>query len=342
MKRFICSIFLTAIFLTQSNISTAQDTSSYHIVTTFHLASSGKWDFIALDPRSNKLYQSHGTQVNILDRTTGDSLGVILNTTGVHGIAFADDLAKGYTSNGKTNNVTVFDLKTDSILNQIPTDQGPDAIVYEPYSKTIITCNSHGNDLSIIDPVTDKVTTTIALEGNPEVAVSNNNGKLYVNIESKNEIAVINTKTFSVEAYWPLAPGEAPSGLGMDKNTNRLFSGCADTKLLVIIDALNGALIDTFPIGAHCDGVGFDPTLQDIYASCGDGTLTIVHEVSKDKFVAVEKITTKKGAKTIAVDERTHRIYLPTADFEPIPLNSPETTKPKVIPGTFQILVIEK
>jgi YVTN family beta-propeller protein len=342
MKRSIGAICLIITLFVQSNIATAQDTTSYHIVNTFHIASSGKWDFIALDPGSNKLYQSHGTQVNILDRTTGDSLGVILNTTGVHGIAFADELGKGYTSNGKLNNVTVFDLKTDSILNQIATGQDPDDIVYEPYSKKIITCDAHSNDLSIIDPVTDKVIATVPVEGNPERVVSNDNGKIYVNIESKNEIAVINIKTFTVEAYWPLTPGEAPSGLAIDKKTHRLFSGCADTKLLAIIDADNGKLIDTFPMGAHCDAVVFDPILQDIYASCGDGTLTIVHEVSKDKFVAVEKITTKKGAKTIAVDEKTHRLYLPTADFEPIPLDSPETTKPKMIPGTFQILVIEK
>jgi YVTN family beta-propeller protein len=342
MKRSICCIFLATLFLAQRNISIAQNTINYHIIHTFHIASSGKWDFIALDPGSNKLYQSHGTQVNILDRTTGDSLGVILNTTGVHGIAFADELGKGYTSNGKTNTVTVFDLKTDSILNRIATGQDPDDIVYEAYSKKIITCNAHSNDLSIIDPVTDKVIATVSVEGNPERVVSNDKGKIYVNIESKNEIAVINIKTFTVEAYWPLTPGEAPSGLAIDKKTNRLFSGCADTKLLVIVDADNGKLIDTFPMGARCDAVGFDPIVQDIYASCGDGTLTIVHEVSKDKFVAVEKINTKKGAKTMAVDEKTHRLYLPTADFEPLPLNSPETTKPKIIPGTFQILVIEK
>ncbi|MES1226484.1 MAG: YncE family protein, partial [Bacteroidota bacterium] len=171
--------------------SFAQKTGSYHVAATFHIASSGGWDYIAAGPGNNRLYVSHGSQVNILDETTGDSIGVIPNTGGVHGIAFVPALGKGYTSNGRLNNITVFDLTTNQVLGQLPTGQNPDAIMYDPYSKMIITCNGRSNDLTIIDPTTEKTVATIAVGGKPETAVSDAAGKLYVNIEDKNEIVVV-------------------------------------------------------------------------------------------------------------------------------------------------------
>lgn len=332
-------IFLLMALVGQLTILCAQSTSGYRIVNTFHIASAGGWDYIAVDPGSNKLYQSHSTQVNILDRTTGDSIGVILNTTGVHGIAFADSFGKGYTSNGKLNTVTVFDLSTNKILNPIAVGQKPDAIFYDSFSKKIITCNGASNDLSVIDPVTDKVVATIPLAGRPEEAVGDNAGKVFVNIEDKSEIGVVDIVKNKAIAYWPIAPGEAATGLAIDVRTKRLFAGC-DNKLLIVANATNGKIIDSLPIGTKCDGVAFDSTLKYVFASCGDGTLTIIHEATATDFAIVDIVPTKKGARTIALDKKTHRVYLPTAEFEPLPLNASPDTRPQIIPGTFQILVV--
>ncbi|HSY75555.1 MAG TPA: YncE family protein [Bacteroidia bacterium] len=336
MKKYRRLSLLLA-FVIALNTLHAQPISGYHVAATYHIGGSGGWDFIAVDPGSNKLYQSHATVVNVLDRTTGDSVGIIKNTTGVHGIAFVDELGKGYTSNGKINTVTAFDLKTDSILSQIATGQNPDAILYDPFSKKIITCNGKSKNLSIIDPITDKVIDSIAVGGKPEVPVTDEEGNIYVNIEDKNEIVKVDMKKMEVTDHWPLVVGEGPTGLAIDTKTKRLFSGC-DNKLLVVMDANNGKIIDTLTIGNGCDGVGFDTTLHYVFASCGEGTVTVINEIAGNDFKSLDIVPTKKGARTIAVDQQTHRIYLPTADLEP----TLPTIKPKVIPGTFEIVVLEK
>jgi YVTN family beta-propeller protein len=341
MKKIIGCISWLVIMLSSTKVN-AQVSDSFHILNVFHIASAGKWDYIATGPDNNRLYVSHGNQVNILNETTGDSIDVIKNTIGVHGVAFDKATNKGFISNGKLNTVTVFDLTTDSVLTQIPTEKDPDAIFYEPYSKKIITCNGHSNSLSVIDPILNNVIATISVKGNPETAVSDNNGKVYVNIENKNEIAVINIKTFTVEKYLPLAPGECPAGLAIDIHTNRLFSGCSDTKSLVILNAINGQVIDIIPIGAHCDGVIFDNVTKNIFASCGDGTLIVINEISKNKFAIIAKVPTKKGARTITVDEHTHFVYLPTADYETLPTVASENVKPQMIQGTFEVIVVGK
>ncbi len=330
-------ILSTIILLSAGMISKAQQANKIHLLNTFHIKSEGGWDYIAVQPNSNKLYVSHGNQVNILDKTTGDSLGIIPNTTGVHGIEFVPSLNKGYTSNGRLNNVTVFDLKTNAILSQIATGTNPDAIFYDEFSKKIITCNGRSNDLSIIDPVTEKVVATIAVGGKPETLVSNNRGKVFVNIEDKNEIEVIDITKNIVEKHWSLLPGESPTGLAYDATTKRLFAGCGDNKLLVIINAENGSIVDKLPIGAGCDGVGYDAVQKLIYTSNGEGTMTVVKEISKDKFVVAATITTKKSARTLAVDEATHKIYLPAADLEAAPAGG--GMQKKMIAGSFQVLV---
>ena len=329
-------IFATSLLLSANLILTAQQPEKIHLLNSFHIASSGGWDYIAVQPNSNKLFVSHGGQVNILDKASGDSLGIIPNTTGVHGIAFIPSLNKGYTSNGRLNNVTVFDLKTNAILSQIATGENPDAIFYDDFSKKIITCNGRSKDLSIIDPVTEKVVATIAVGGKPETAVSNNEGKIFVNIEDKNEIVAVDIIKYTVEKHWSILPGEAPTGLAYDATMKRLFAGCGDNKLLMIINADNGTIVDKLPIGAGCDGVGYDAAQKLIYTSNGEGTMTVIKEVSKDKFVIAATIPTKRSARTIAVDESTHKIYLPAADLEATPSDG---SRPKMIPGTFQVLV---
>jgi YVTN family beta-propeller protein len=306
---------LTVIIFTAAAFMGLQAQKDFHILKTFHIASAGGWDYIAVGPGNNRLYVSHGTQVNILDKTTGDSIGIIENTTGVHGIAFDKSQGKGFTSNGRLNNVTVFDLNTNKVITQIPTGQNPDAIMYEPFIKKIITCNGRSQNLSIIDPTENKLIDSIPVGGKPETAVSDGAGKLYVNIEDKSEIVVVDLKTFKVIAHWPLAPAQEPTGLAIDKKTNRLFAGCGN-KLLAIVDATSGKVIDSLHIGDGCDGVGFDANTKNIFTSNGEGTMSVIHEKSADKFETVATVTTKRGARTIVVDELSHLIYLPTADFE--------------------------
>ncbi len=338
MKQSLISFLVIAACLSSLNNATAQ--SGYKLTKTFHVASAGRWDYIAVNAASNKLYLSHETQVNILDKITGDSLGVIPNTTGVHGIAFNNSLGKGYTSNGKINTVTVFDLKTDKILSQIATGENPDAIMYDAFSNKIITCNGRSKDLTIIDAATEKIVATIAVGGKPETAVSDNAGKLYVNIEDKNEIAVIDLSTNTVTNHLSLAPGDGPSGLVIDNKTKRLFATCE--KLLVVMDAANGKVVDKLPIGNGTDGAAIDVAAKLIFTSNGEGTITVVKEISANEFKVIETIVTKKGAKTICIDDVTHKLYLPTADFEPLPAGAGERARPKMIAGTFQALVFEK
>ncbi|CAN5749655.1 hypothetical protein BH10BAC2_BH10BAC2_06850 [soil metagenome] len=329
--KFIFS-FCAIIFVCQT--LNAQHNTPYKIVNAFHIASSGWWDYLVVN--GDKLYISHGTQVNILDKNTGDSLGVITGTTGVHGIAFDDALDKGYTSNGRLNNAFVFDIYTSKVLESIGTGKNPDAIMYEPYTKKIITCNGGSNDLTVIDPETNKVVATIPVGGKPETAVSNSEGQLFVNIEDKNEIAVVDLKSMKMTNTWSLDGGEEPTGLAYDSETKRLFAGC--DKLLVVLDAASGKIVDKIIIGEGCDGVAFDSTTKTIFTANGeDGNMTVIKEKSANKFMVTENVVTKIGARTITIDEATHTLYLPAADFE---ANTPQGQRPSMIPGSFQVIVI--
>ena len=318
------------------NVNLFAQASGYRVTDTFHIPSPGWWDYLAVN--NNKLYVSHGSQVNILNENNGDSIGVIPNTTGVHGIAFVNSLDKGYTSNGGLNNVTVFNLSTNEILGQIATGNNPDAIFYDDYSNKIITCNGRSQSLSIIDPKTDKLVQTIPLSGKPETAVSDGKGHVFVNIENKSAISKINIRTYQVEQTWPIAPGESPSGLSIDRKTNRLFAGC-DNKMLIVLNAETGKVVSNPTIGEGCDGTAFDPELSYVYSSNGEGTLTVIKEVSKDKFEVIDNVPTKRGARTNALDIHTHTVYLPTADFGP---KASGERRPPMIPGSFQVLVVKR
>lgn len=332
------TLVLLAFIITISSIN-AQNPTGLHVINTFHIASTGGWDYLAIGPVNDWLYVSHGTQVNILNKTTGDSVGIIENTTGVHGIAFDIANKKGFTSNGRLNTVTVFDMNSNKVLLQIATGQNPDAIMYEPFSKKIITCNGRSKNLSIIDPVKNTVIDSVDIGGKPETAVSDGMGKLFVNNEDKNEIVVVDMKTFKVLNHWNIAPGEAPTGLAIDNKTKRLFAGCE--KLLMVIDATNGSIVDKITIGDGCDGVVFDATTKNIYTANGaDGTMSVIHEENASKFVLVENVVTKKSARTITLDNQTHLIYLPAADLEP--MEPGQKGRPKMKPGTFQVVVVGK
>ena len=334
MKYPIMALLSFGLFAGSPNHVSAQGKSGFQLIRTFHIASNGGWDYIAVGPGNNRVYVSHGTQVNILDEKTGDSVGYIPGTTGVHGIAFSPELNRGYTSNGRLNTVTVFDLATNQIITQIPAGQNPDAIMYDPFSKKIITCNGRSKDLSVIDPQTNQVVATIPVGGKPETAVSDNAGKIFVNIEDKNEISAINIATHTLEASWSIAPGDGPTGLAIDTRTKRLFAGC--DKLLVVLDAATGKVVDKLPIANGCDGVAFDKDLHYVFASCGEGKVSIVEETGSDAFRVIDNVDTKRSARTIAIDDTTHELFLPAADTE----KAAAGERPKTIPGTFQVLVV--
>ena len=316
--------------------SNAQQTTGLHVIKTFTIASGGGWDYLEIGPVNNWLYVSHGTQVNILNKNNGDSAGFIENTPGVHGIAFDVSNKKGFISNGRINTVTVFDMLTNKTVLQIPAGLNPDAINYEPFSKKIITCNGRGKNLTIIDPVSNIAVDSVDVGGKPEAAVSDGAGKFFVNIEDKNEIVVVDTRTWKVLNHWSIMPGESPTGLAFDLKTKRLFAGCE--KKLMVIDAGNGKVVAQLTIGEGCDGVAFDPAKKNIYTSNGEGTLTVIHEENADKYSVTANIPTKRGARTIALDQQSHLIYLPTAEFEAA--DPAVKGRPRMIPGTFQVLVV--
>jgi YVTN family beta-propeller protein len=309
--------------------------NDYKVVKIYHIQSSGGWDYIAVN--NDKIYVAHGTQVNILNEASGDSVGFIANTNGVHGIAFDNELGRGYTSNGRSNNVTVFDLKDNSVITQIATGENPDAILFEPHTNTIITCNGRSKNLSVIDPKTNTVISTIDVGGKPETAVSDGNGKLFVNIEDKNEIVEVDLKNHSVTNHWELG-AEGPTGLAYDNTTKRLFAGC--DKYLVVVNAANGKVVDRMPIGDGCDGVAFDEKNKIVFASNGQsGTITAIKEISADKFSILGNYASKRGARTITINQTTGTLYLPTADFD---LTNSQNGRPKIVPNTLQVLVVQK
>ena len=279
----------------------------------------------------------------VLDADTYAVLGDIPDTNGVHGIALAPEFGRGFTSNGRANTVTIFDLKTLKTLGMAKTGEGPDAIVYDPASHRVFTFNGHGGNSTAIDAETGKVTGTIDLGGRPEFAVADGAGHVYANLEDKSELLALDPKALKVKSRWPLAPCEEPSGLAIDMKNRRLFSGC-DNKMMTVVDADSGKLITTLPIGGGVDANGFDPDTHLAFASCGEGVLTVVSEDSPDKFTVAQSVATERGARTMAFDPKTHEIFLVTAKFGPPPAPTPgqERPRPPILPDTFEVLVVGK
>ena len=336
-------IFIVAgIFLSLLSLSGQDVSNGYKIVQRIHLDGDGFWDYLNADDATGMLYVSHGKMVHVVDMKTGKSVATITDVNGVHGIAIAPEFNKGFISNGADSNVTVFSTKDFSVIEKVPvTGRNPDAITYEPYTHTIITWNGRSSNATVIDAKTDKVLQTIALAGKPEAAVSDGKGKVFVNIEDKSEISMINVKTWKVEQTWSISPGEGPSGLALDNETHRLFS--ATDKLMVVLDAESGKVVTTVPTGGRVDGAGFDPGLKRAYSSCGEGVLTVVQENGPNSFKVLTNFPTQAGARTISVSAATHRIYLPTAEFGPTPEKTADNPRPRpaLKPGTFTVLVIE-
>lgn len=315
-----------------------------YTISKINLEGNGGWDYLTFDESGDRLFVSHGTQVQVVDMKNRKPAGTITDTKGVHGIALANDLNKGFISNGKDASVTVFNLRTLEVITKVTiTGVNPDAILYDQFSHRVFVYNGQTANATVIDALTDKIVATIPLSGRPEFSVTNGKGMVYVNIEDRHEIAVINATTLSVEKTWKIAPGEEPSGLAIDNSTQRLFAVCGN-KLMIVVDAQTGKTITTLPIGDHCDGVVFDAAKKLIYASNGEGSITVVKEENEHSFKVVETITTQKGAKTIALDNKTHQVYLTAAEYGPTPGATADNPKPRapIMPGTFAVLVVEK
>ena len=314
-----------------------------HVINTYKLGGEGGWDYLTLDPNSRHLFISRSTHVIIIDADSGKQVGEIPDTPGVHGIALAPELGRGFTSNGREGTVTIFDLNTLKPIEKIKNvGENPDAILFDPATKRVFTMNGRSHDATAIDAETGKIVGKITLDGRPEFAVSTGSGEMFVNLEDKSELLALDPKDLKVKSRWPLAPCQEPSGLAIDIKNRRLFSGC--DKIMAVVNADTGKVITTLPIGEGVDANGFDPETQLAFASCGDGSLTVAHEDSPDKFTVVQSVATQRGARTMALDPKTHQIFLVTAKFGPPPQPTADQPHPRpaVLPDSFVVLVVGK
>ena len=310
--------------------------TGYHVLGDVKIGGEGGWDYLTVDSAARRLYVSHATHVAVVDVDAGKVVGDIPDTQGVHGIAVASELNRGFTSNGRSNNVTIFDLKTLKAIGQVATGENPDSIRYDAVSGRVFTFNGRSNNSTAIDAKTGKVAGTIALGGKPEFSVADGKGMVFVNIEDKNEVVAIDAAKLSVAKRYSLSPCDGPSGLAIDTKNRRLFSVCSN-RLMAVSDPDSGKVLATPAIGQGSDGVAFDPATGYAFSSNGDGTLTVVQQAG-GKWDVLENIATERGARTIALDEKTHKLYLPTARTAPVQGSGRAT----YLPDTFKVLIIGK
>ena len=313
----------------------------YHILKKYELGGEGRWDYLTFDPATRRLYITRQTHVIVLDADTGEVVGEIADTPGVHGVALAPELNRGFTTDGRSASATIFDLKTLKPLGSVKTGDDPDAILFDPSTKRVFTFNGEGGSATAFDPLTAKVLGTIDLGGKPEFAVSDAAGHLYANLEDKSEVVQLDPRELKVTARWTLAPGEEPTGLALDAKNRRLFS-CCQNKLMVVLDADSGKVVATLPIGEGVDATRYDAETGYVFASAGEGKLTIIHEDDRAHFRVVQTVATLPGARTMTLDPTTHIVFTVTARFEP----EPEAqvvgahARPILVPDSFMVLVI--
>ena len=334
MKKLLTLYLLVFAFYSNCN---AQE---YKIVNRFSVAGDGWWDYLNMDENSGHLFISHGTQTQVINGVTGEMVGTIADTPGVHGIAFVQAQNKAFISCGGDNTIRVVNLKTLDLISSIEINgENPDAILYDDFSDRIFVYNGRSNDATVIDPNTDKVLATIPFQGKPEASATDHQGKIYVNIEDKSQVDVIDTKTMKVINSWSVAPGEEPSGLALDTTTHRLFSVCSNKKM-VVLDAETGKVITTLDTGAGTDGCVFDSEYNRVYSSNGEGTLTVVQENGPDDFSVLANIETQVGARTICLNPKNHHLYLSTATYGVAPEPTKENPRPRrpIKPDSFTVL----
>jgi len=329
--RKITLLFLSAMFTTMAGLR-AQSSEVYVLDKKIQLPGNSGFDYLSIDDVNRRLYVSHGVSVNVVDLNTEQPIGEITGMQGVHGIAVANDLNKGFISDGRDDAVVVFDLKTLTKITTVKvTGKGPDAIAYDPFSHQVFAFNGESNNASVIDGSSMKQVGTVDLGGGPEFAVPDGKGKMYNNLEDKNSLNVIDTKALKVINNYPLAPCGRPTGLAMDAANNRLFTVCRENKGMSVVDIATGKVITTVAIGAGVDAVAYDPVTKYVFCSNGDGTTTIIKQNSADSYDVVQTLQTQVRAKTLALDKKTHKIYLSVAEFQQGTRN--------VLPNTFTVLV---
>ena len=335
---------ISILSLSLAAVAVAAAGPGYHVVKTYKVGGDGGWDYLTVDASARRFYISRGTHVIVLDADSGKNVGDIPDTPGVHGIALAPELGKGFVSNGREGTVTVFDLKTLAPSgSKIKVGENPDAILYEPATKRVFTFNGRSQDSTAIDAASGKVLATIKLDGKPEFAASDAKGEVFVNIEDKSELTVIDPNKLEVKTKWPLAPCTEPSGLAIDRKNRRLFVGC-DNKMMAVVDADSGKVLATPAIAEGVDATAYDDETDLAFASCGQGVLTVVKQDSPQKFSVVENVKTEPGARTMALDTKTHNVFTVTAKFGPPPAATADNPHPRrtILPDTFEVLVLSK
>ena len=313
----------------------------YKLLREIPIGGEGGWDILTIDSAARRLYLSHSTKIEVVDIDSNKVIGTIEDTPGVHAFLAVPEVKHGFSSNGKENKSSVVDLQTLKTTAKLETGDSPDAITYDARHAEIYVFNHHGNSATVIDAKEAKVIATIQLVGSPEFGVFDPlTDRIFCNIEDKSEVTAIDGTKHQAIAHWPLAPGAEPSGIALDSAHQRLFAAC-NNKMLVMLDTKTGKVLSTLPIGDHVDGCVFDDTTKLVFASCGDGTTTIAKENGQDRLTLVQTLQTERGARTIALDSKTHRIFLPTAQFLPAPTPSPGTSpaRPAIVPNTFKLLV---
>ncbi|HXL72804.1 MAG TPA: YncE family protein, partial [bacterium] len=311
------------------------------ILRTVKLPDEGGWDYLKVDADARRLYITHETEVLVLDADTYKVIGKVEGIQGAHGVALVPELGKGFVTSGKSGTVVVFDLKSLQKISEIKAQKDADAIVYDAATTQVFTFNGDSENSTVINAVTGQVVKTLDLGGKPEFAAVDGHGHLFNNLEDKSLVLDIDTRKLEIKHRWPLAPGETPSGMAMDVEDNRLFIGCRN-KLLAVVNATNGKVIQTLPIGDHIDATYFDQARGTVFNSCGDGTLSVVHQNLPDRYEVVENAKTAPGARTMAFDSKTGHVFLVTADMEPAPTPTQDNPKSrrKIVPGTFKLLVL--
>jgi DNA-binding beta-propeller fold protein YncE len=331
--RLTLAILATITFLHRA------DAQQYRFLNEIAIGGEGGWDYLSIDPNARRLYLTHGTKIDIVDLDSEKVIGEIADTPGIHGFALAPELGRGFASNGAEAKVSIVDLKTQRTIAKIPTEENPDAILYEPNRAEVYVFNGRGKSATVFEAKSGKILATIPLPGKPEFAVADAK-RVFVNIEDKSEVVAIDTAAHEIAASWSIAPGEEPTGMAIDPAQRRLFVGCHN-KLMVMMDSTNGKIVSTVPIGAGVDATAFDPSTRLVFSSNGEGNVTIAKEESPDKLSILQTLPTQRGARTMALDPTTHKIYLVTENFEPMPSPSPGAPRerPKIISGTMKLLV---
>ncbi len=331
----------TALVVPPATAAPAGD-AAYAVVDRWMPGGAGGWDYLTADAPRHRLFVTRGDRVEVLDTDSGKVIGAIANTAGIHGVALAPDLKRGYTSNGRANSVTEFDYDTLAVLREVAVPgANPDAILYQALGHHLFTFNGRSKDATVFDARTLAVIATLPLPDKPEAAVDDGNGRVYVNIESEQgQLAAIDTATLALAATWPLPGCTRPTGLALDSANGRLFSVCS-SNVMAVTDAKTGRQVVRVPIGAGPDAAAYDAAHRLVFSSNGEGTLTVVREVSPDEFSVAAIVTTQRGARTMALDPATRRIYLVTADFGPAPPATPEQPHPRPAPrpDSFTVLV---